>query len=177
MAHGDPKHPKKNPHPMQRYEVIATADAPGPWDKVTGYVSFKVTNLDCVPQDSFTGIRNVPNIDFEFEMTKIGPNTWKGYFYRDSLQDQDYFGRGTCHWSADGVGADFIVRDIEFPSADLLQSILKKGARTTYFKRSDYGNLAITHYGPQSYSSADPNVIEHMEEYFQVTISVKEMTP
>jgi hypothetical protein len=30
MAHGDPKPPKKNPHSVQRYEVIATPDAPGP---------------------------------------------------------------------------------------------------------------------------------------------------
>jgi hypothetical protein len=36
MTHGDPKNPKKNPHPIKRYEVTATTDAPGPWDAVKG---------------------------------------------------------------------------------------------------------------------------------------------
>lgn len=177
MSHGDPEHPKKNPHPVQRYEVTATTDALEAWNSVKGYVSFKVTNLDCVPQDSFTGARNVPNTDFEFEMTKTGPNMWKGYFYRDALQDRDYFGHGICHWSADAIGASFIFGGVEFTSTDLLESVLKEGTRTTYFKRSDYGNPVVTHYGPQSFSSTDHNVIKHIKEYFQITISVREMTP
>ncbi len=60
MAHGDPKNPRKNPHPAQRYEVIATADAPGPWDSVQGAAFFDVTNVACVPKGAFTGGRNVP---------------------------------------------------------------------------------------------------------------------
>ncbi|WP_225563045.1 hypothetical protein [Rhodanobacter sp. DHG33] len=49
MTHGDPTNPKKNSHPIKRYEITATTDAPGPWDSVKGYIAYEVTNPECVP--------------------------------------------------------------------------------------------------------------------------------
>src|SRR5690348_17229322 len=73
MAHGDPNHPRKNPHPAQRYEVIATAKAPGPWDKVKGYISYEVVSPKCTPEDKFLGVHAMPtDVGLEIEMTRVG---------------------------------------------------------------------------------------------------------
>lgn len=177
MAHDDPKHPRKNPHPVQRYEVIATADAPGPWDSVKGYVSFGVTNVNCVPRDPFSGARNVPNTDFEFEMTKVGPNTWKGYFYRDALQDENYFGLGICHWDATQASPVFAVHGETFTAGALLQKALQTGSQTSYFKKNVYLDSAFRGDGALEFSPASPEYIKNPDAFFPVTVIVKEDKP
>ncbi|MEO8809334.1 MAG: hypothetical protein ABI386_03710 [Rhodanobacter sp.] len=93
MTHGDPKNPKKNPHPVKRYEVIATAHAPGPWDAVSGTVFFDVVNLACTPEDKFLGVHAKPrDVAMDFEMARVDEKTWKGHFYRDAMLDEDYYG-------------------------------------------------------------------------------------
>ena len=177
MAHGDPEHPKKNPHPVQRYEVIATADAPGPWDSVKGYVSFKVTNLDCVPQDSFTGARNVPNTDFAFEMMRTGPKTWMGHFYRDALQDEDIFGQGVCKWNVSTVGAEFIVHGKSFTSSDLLTALVNHGSEAAYFKKSDFSNSASNREAALGVSPNNPLYTANPEAFFPITVTVEATKP
>lgn len=177
MAHGDPKHPKKNPHPVQRYEVIATADAPGPWDKVKGYVSFKIVNLACVPQGSFTGARNVPNVNFDFEMTRIGPETWVGYFYRDALQDEDFFDLGICKWDVSTVGADFIARGISFTSSDLFETFINHGPRAGYFRKSAFLNNTMKGEGAPDFSSDNPQYTANPDAFFPITVTVEEIKP
>ena len=177
MSHDDPKNPKKNPHPLKRYEVTATADAPGPWDTVKGYISFQVANVQCVPQDSFTGARNIPNTDFDFEMTRVDEKTWKGYFYRDFLQDEDYFGQGVCHWDTSGVGAEFITHGMSFTSTDLLDVFLRKGPQAEYFKKSQYLNHSSTLNSALVSSADTPEVVQHPDAFFPITVTVKEATP
>ena len=179
MAHSDPNHPKKNPHPVQRYEVIATAKAPGqgPWEKVQGYVSFKVTNVDCVPQDSFTGARNVPNVNFYFEMTRSGPETWAGYFYRDALQDEDFFGRGVCKWGTSTVGVEFIAHGTSFTSSDLLETFVHQGPQTGYFKKSEFLNSTKNGEDALDFSSDNPQYIANPDAFFPIAVTVEEAKP
>lgn len=178
MAHGDPKHPKKNPHPVQRYEVIATADAPGPWDSVHGYISYEVVNPDCTPKDKFLGVNELPqDVGVDIEMTRVDSKTWKGYFFRDAILDEDYYGLGICHWEATNVSANFTAHKAVFGAGDILNVLLQKGPQTEYFKKNDYGNPAIAVYGAQAYSSADPNVTKHLDAFFSVTVAIKEDKP
>lgn len=177
MTHGDPNHPKKNPHPVKRYEVTATADAPGAWDSVKGYIAYEVSNLECVPRGSFTGGQNVPNIDFDFEMTRVDDKTWKGYFYEDLLQDEDYFGLGACHWSVATIGPKFIVHGESFTSGDALSAFLQKNQATEYFKKSDFTDRSFTGDGSLPYSDKNPAYIKNPEAFFPVTVTVKEVMP
>jgi hypothetical protein len=177
MSHGDPKNPKTNPNPVKRYEVTATADAPGPWDSVKGYISYKVINPNCTPEDKFLGVHALPSTEGQhIEMTRVDENTWKGYFYRDFILDEDYYGLGICHWDATSVGGVFVVRGETFGSSSILEDSLHSGPQTSYFKKSDYGNQALVKYGPQDYSAQDTDVIQHPDAYFRITIAVKEAT-
>jgi hypothetical protein len=173
MAHGDPKNPKKNPHPVKRYEVTATVDAPGSWDAVKGYVSFKVANVDCVPQDSFTGARNVPNSNLEFEMTRVDGKTWKGYFYRDLLEDEDYFGLGICHWDVTQASPSFTAHGEDFVPGTGLENTKPY---TEYFKKGDFTNRSQTS-GGYGTTPDDPEVIQHPDAFFPITVTVKEAMP
>lgn len=176
MTHGDPTNPKKNPHPVKRYEVTATADAPGPWDSIKGYIAYEVTNLGCVPRGSFTGGQNVPNTGYDIEMKRVDDKTWRGYFYRDALQDSDYFDLGVCHWDVTSVGTVFVIHGEAFSSSFLLGDFLK-GPQSSYFKKSAYGDMTLVRYGAQDYSISDTDVIQHPDAYFPITVTVKEATP
>ena len=174
--HGDPKHPAVNPHPVKRYEVIATADAPGPWDSVKGMVFFDVVNESCVPSDSFTGGQNIPNTSHDIEMTRVDDKTWKGHFYRDALQDADYFELGVCHWDATGVTPIFITHGEQFSASTWVEVALRKGAQTTYFRKSDFLDSARTMDGLGT-SSANANVVKNPDEFFPIAVTIKEATP
>jgi hypothetical protein len=174
--HGDPKNPEKNPHPVKRYEVTATVDSPGPWDSVKGVVFFDVVNAECVPQDTFTGGRNVPNTSYDFEMVPIGRNTWRGYFYRDALRDDDYFGKGVCHWDATQVAPDFKVDGVGFGSSQLVDEALGS-TQTDYFRKSDLsGHLKGLGSAP-AFSATRPEYKKNPNGFFPITLTIKEANP
>jgi len=173
MTHGDPRNSTKNPHPVKRYEVIATVDAPGSWDSVKGYLSFDVINVDCVPQDSFTGGRNVPTSDYDFEMTRVDDKTWKGHFYRDLLQDKDYFGMGTCHWDVTQASPVFTAHGSNFVPGSGIENV---SPYTEYFKKSDFLNHSLTDVGYGT-TVTDPEIAKNPDAFFRITVTVKEETP
>lgn len=177
MTHGDPKNPKQKPHPVQRYEVIATAEAPGPWDAVKGYISYEVVNAACTPEDKFLGVHRMPQgVGHDIEMTRVGKSVWKGYFYRDFIQNEDYYGLGVCHWDATSVGGVFIVHGETFGSGDTLDVLLQKGPQAEYFKKSDFLDHLRTA-GGYGTTPDDPEVTQHPDAFFPITVSVKEATP
>jgi hypothetical protein len=174
MNHGDPKNPKKNPHPVKRYEVIATSDAPGPWDSVKGSLRYEVTNPECTPENSYVGVHNVPRAVLQdIKMTQVSDTTWRGYFYQDLLQDQNYFGLGACHWSATQVAPIFTVHEAIFGSAQLVNEALK-ASQTIFFKKADFLDRSLKPDALQDFSPVRPEVVQHPEIFFSITVSLKE---
>lgn len=175
MTHGDPENPKQNPHPVKRYEVIATAEAPGPWDSVKGYISYEVVNPACTPEDKFLGVHKLPqDVGHDIEMALVGENTWRGYFYRDFMQDEDYYGLNVCHWDTTSVGGVFSVHGEIFGSGDTLEVLVRKGPQTMYFKKSDFLDRSRT-VGGYGTTPNDPEVTQHPEAFFPITVIVKEV--
>ncbi|MBB5876932.1 hypothetical protein [Xanthomonas sp. 3498] len=177
MTHGSPKNPAKNPHPVKRYEVIATSQAPGPWDSIEGYIGYDVVNKKCLPMDSFLGEQDVPNIGVDIEMTRMDEHTWKGYFYRDALQDEDYYKLGVCHWDVTSVAITAVAKGVRFNWSHTLNTLLRDGLQTSYFKKSVYGDPAAARHGAQTLTAEDPDVVQHPDAYFPVTVVVKDVIP
>lgn len=171
---GDPDDPKRNPHPIKRYELIATAHAPGSWDSVTGTLTY-VVNPDCVPEGFHSRGWLVPNVAYRFEMKPVGHDTWKGYFYRDTFQGDNYFGLGECRWDAAHVTAEFAVHGTTFPEVALLY--FDKDAsfdpKQDYFLKSVFSEKA--HEGGQamSFSHYNSDTSTYPERYFTISASVK----
>jgi hypothetical protein len=178
MTHGDPKNPKKNPHPVKRYEVTAAADAPGPWDSVKGYISYDVINPACTPKDEFLGVHELPqDVGQDIEMTRVDDKTWKGYFYRDFIQDEDYYGLGVCHWDSTSVSAGFTAQGVNFSSGAVFEDFLQKSSQTEYFKKSSYGDRKLIGIGTLDFSAINPEYVKNPNAFFPITVTVKEATP
>jgi hypothetical protein len=181
MTHGDPTKPAKNPHPVKRYEVTATSDAPGPWDSIEGYIGYGIVKADdgiakCVPMDSFLGEQSLTSIGIDIEMTRVNDRTWRGYFYRDALLDEDYYNLGVCHWDVTSVGVAADAQGVRFGWGGLFDE-LHDSPETSYFKKSVYGDQSFARYGAPELTSADPEVIQHPAAYFRTTVTVKESKP
>ena len=183
MTHGDPENPKQNPHPVERYEVIATTEAPGAWDAVRGYLEYQVNNPECTPEGKFLGVHTMPRIvGHDFEMIRMDTRTWKGYFYPDFMQDANYYGLGICHWRPSSISAVFMAHGVAFGSGSVLEDFLRNGPQTTYFKRDDFekgerGDPALTRYGAPNYSAARPEYGKNPADFFPITVTVKAVTP
>ncbi len=178
MAHSDPHNPAKNSHPVKRYEVIATADAPWPWDSVKGYLEYKVSNQECTPEDKFLGVHVMPPmVGHDFEMTRIDEKTWKGYFYRDFLQDGDYYGLGGCKWEPSSVAVAFVAKGVTFSPGSVFEDFLRNISKTEHFKKSDYGDPDSLRYGTLVYSEINPEYLKNKNEFFNITMKVREVAP
>ncbi|ACB28287.1 hypothetical protein [Methylobacterium radiotolerans] len=164
-----------NPHPVKRYEVIATTQAPGPWDSFEGaYIGYDVINKHSVPMIPFIGQQHVPNTGINFPMVHINDQTWRGYFYRDAIQDEDYFNLGVCHWDATSVSVSAIAQGVRFSWGGLFSKLLHDGPETSYFKKTAYGDFSLVRYGAPNYSIVPPENNNDFEEYFPVTIDIIE---
>jgi hypothetical protein len=165
-----------NRHPVKRYEIIATSHAPGPWDSFEGaYIGYDVVNTKCVPMIPFLGAQHVPNTGLKVPMARVGDHTWRGYFYRDALQDEDYFKLGICHWDVTSVGVSAKGKGVMFGWGGLLDEVLRDGIGSRYFKKSAYGNPSLVPYGALELNGDDPEVLENPDAYFLVTIAVREV--
>jgi hypothetical protein len=182
MTHGSPEKPAKNPHPVKRYEVTATTEAPGPWDSIEGYIGYDIVKADdgiakCVPMDSFLGEQSLTSIGVDIEMTRVDDHTWRGYFYRDALQDEDYYNLGVCHWDVTSVSVSTMAQGVRFAWSGPFNDLLHDSPETSYFKKSVYGDRSFARYGAPDYSPLRPEYKQNPSEFFPVTIAVKEVTP
>lgn len=98
---------KLNPAPKQAYELVLTLkDAPGPFVVAEGVAQYDVSNHEsCGRILPATGTAGRITSQEPVELRKVGENEYRGTFYLDRMQDEEYYGRGTCHWALTGVGA------------------------------------------------------------------------
>ena len=151
--------------------------APGSWDSVSGTVFFDVINLECTPKDEFLGVHAKPqDVPIDFKMTRVDEKTWKGYFYRDSMLDEDYYGLGVCHWDANGITPVFIVHGRNFGAATNFSESLKS-PQADYFKKIDFLDRAPTPYGAPDFSAINPEYQKNPSAFFPITVSIKEAMP
>lgn len=168
---------KLNPQPRMRYEITIKVDnAPGPFDRVEGVVDYRVSNENCVPLTPVTGATVAPEKRVPIVLTHSGGNVYKGEIYADLLQDEDYYGKGVCHWSVVAASANLFVKQVDF-SAPLLHDDLLKGKpvnryysnrsyATTRVERVDTGETDRSQYQDEASSTFSITVrTEHRETH------------
>lgn len=91
-----------NPAPRERYRITMTLhDAPGPFASMRALAQYDVENRECLspPKDNPGGrSAPLPTEDIEIPLTRVGENAYEGVLYADYMRDEDYTGRGICHW-------------------------------------------------------------------------------
>ena len=137
---------KLNPEPKQAYRVrIKINDAPGPMKLVSdlniGYIapncSYVISRL--------AGARANPEKKVSSKIDQIGQDEYESIFYLDAVLDEDYFGKGVCHWQTDGFGFAFKasgkLEETRFSFGDFVEDLLKKKTMTKYYWKGAYPYL------------------------------------
>ncbi|MCF7221660.1 hypothetical protein [Marilutibacter chinensis] len=93
---------RENLNPQQAYRLtMRIDDAPGPFQVMVSAVQYDVVNRECLPppKDNPGGRSSpVPTHDIPFELTQVSDGVYTGVVYADGMVDEDYHGRGVCHW-------------------------------------------------------------------------------
>ncbi|MBB6244932.1 hypothetical protein [Rhodanobacter sp. MP1X3] len=165
---------KQNPNPKMRYEITMTVDgAPEPFDSINGYVVYEVVNDACVPLQPGSGARLAPEKSLPLEFTRQG-NVFKGAFYADQLQDEDYFGLGVCHWGIASAGANPKVHNYSFDLGITTDAIRAGKSEVIYFTKKAFLEAA-SHGGDHDGGTVRTDyVAQHPQEFFSITIEARE---
>jgi len=176
----DPNHPSHNPHPTQRYEVTITTDAPEAWDSAKALVFYEVTNWEtCTPEAPvfIGGHLEIPMMqDVEIEITQVGEHRWRGYFYRDLFHDEDYHVLGVCRWDGTQVAPQFFVHGVRFGTGHWVKDALQR-PQVDYFRKSDFLDRSPSPYPAQYFVEADSEYERQPDDFFSITVTVKEDKP
>lgn len=167
---------KLNPHPMQRYEITVTTDAPGPFDKVMGSASYAVSNVECTPKDNFEGVHAIPtDVQHVIQLTRVDNRTYQGFVYLDQVQDDDYFGLGVCHWQLTSASADLEVHGMTFGAGLRLDELKAQESTTWYLLKSEY--LDSSHHETGASVPMNDYIAKHPDKFFSVTVIAKRTEP
>lgn len=102
-------HRRPTPHektsPAQRYIVAISIDGmPSSFDSASARAFYQVTNDDCAPTMAVSGTTDIPNTALDLDVTRASNNRYSATFVLDPFIDEDYFGRGVCHWAFTSIG-------------------------------------------------------------------------
>lgn len=167
---------KRNATPKMRYEVTLTIEnAPGPFDSVTGFMQYEVTNKDCVPVTGapMNPLRLAPMADPKIVFTKVADNVYKAAVYGDYFKDEDYFGLGVCHWSLMAVITSLNINKLSLSPHLSPDELFSQKTITRYFVRQVYlqNDVSIPDLGEPSPANYPP---DRQKDIFSVTLSSKE---
>jgi hypothetical protein len=166
---------KHNPNPKNRYEItMVIKDAPGPFDSVTGFMQYDVSNEQCAPFEKFIGIyRKPPGQNPPISFTRIGNDEYKGTLYLDLLKDEDYYGKGACHWSMVAAIVRLKFQEGTFSQYILQEHIVSQQSTTMFFPKNRYGDNSIKDMSYNGTTMSDI-VAQYRDEFFSVTLSAEE---
>ena len=175
---------KLNPHPKQRYDITMTiANAPGSFASVKSWMQYDVINSQCLPPPDSNpqGTSNHMTRPVPFELTRVSDTEYIGTVYTDFLLDEDYYGRGLCHWKLLNVGVDLkstgAEKETSFLPSISLKDLRARKAVTLHFWERGFPRSAMDDYSDSGMD--DPNKFkpEIRKQLFSITITPKEVQP
>lgn len=133
---------KRNPAPKQPYQIVLSVkDAPGPLTKAEGFIRYEAPDCSYVP-DPIAGVRMNPSHTLPIEYTKVDENTFAATIYADGMLDEDYLGKGVCHWQLMSVNSSLRATgaktDIGYIANLLADEVREQKARTNYYVKYEY---------------------------------------
>lgn len=175
---------KLNPAPKQAYELVLTLkDAPGPFAIVEGVAQYDAINYaDCGRIVPATGTAGRITSQEPVTLHKVGENEYRGTFYPDRMLDEDYYGRGVCHWTLTGVGAMLRATtgetDTRFLTYFKKERMNAGSPLTLYYPKVAYPRAELAANYPAS-GKEDPSAYkeELRNALFSTTTTVQKLVP
>ena len=175
---------KLNPAPQQAYELVLTLkDAPGPFAVIEGVAQYDASNYaDCGRIVPATGTAGRITSQEPVTLHKVGANEYRGRFYLDRMQDEDYYGRGVCHWTLTGVGTMLCATtgeaDTRFLTYFKKERMNAGSPLTLYYPKVAYPRAELAANYPAS-GKEDPSAYkeELRDALFSTTTTVQKLAP
>ena len=179
---------RENPHPRQTYRLeMRLENEPGEFGYVADSLQFNVGNTGCLPPpDSNPGGHTspVPMHMIPLDVARRDDGVYEATVFTDGMMDEDYHGRGVCHWSLVNVqvrlkatGAEGETLFIAHQDGD---DAVAGGHVELFFLKDAYPrHPESTLDDPLLIGRAGRASMAHLgdEELFKVTLSVSEPTP
>lgn len=172
-----------NPTPKRGYGIVVTIEnAPGPFVSVSGGAQYDVSNEgQCGHVNESTGVAERITSHEDVPLTKVSDTEYRGVVYLDRMLDEDYYGRGVCHWelTAASVTLQASGRDGEtlFQPAIMADQLVAGGEAELYFWKGGYPRDSKENYRDSGYSSPDRFKPEIRNDLFKVTIKAQGLQP
>lgn len=164
-------------NPQQAYELLLTLDnPPGPFAVVEGVAQYDVANEEqCGNINPLTGTAERITHQQAIVLQAVGPNQYRGTVYRDLMRDEDYYGRGVCHWQFSGAGALLKASDAagqtRFTHFISAAQIEQGQTATRHYPAGDYPQVAgMADYGQAGKTDADSYVAALRDQLFSATL-------
>ncbi|SMQ93876.1 putative secreted protein [Xanthomonas fragariae] len=174
---------KLNPSPRKAFEVTLTLDkAPGAFGLVRGAAQYDVVNeQECGKIQHETGTAGRITSQEDFVLKKISDTEYRGTVYLDLMQDEDYYGRGVCHWEFSGAsvllkatGAEAETRFLSFIEA---ATVTGQQASTKYYWRERYPRSEMSDFPDMGKRDVEEFKPEIRDNLFTITLAAKEAAP
>lgn len=174
---------KERPHPRKSHQITMTiANAPGPFGMIEGSAQYDVTNLqECGEINSNTGMAYHINTSPPIQWQRLSETEYVGTIHSDLILDEDYYGRGMCHWTLTqararlkATGAEIETRFVPAISAE---EIAAGQPVTWYFPKQRYPVSGIANF--IEFGEKDPSRYksEIRDQLFTITLRLKEVQP
>lgn len=181
---------KLNPAPTQAYEIRLTLanasdlssadDGKSPFTVVEGTAQFDASNgARCGKSNALSG--HVPTLSSHetFQLSRISATEYVGTVYTDMLLNEDYYGRGVCHWALTearvAVRARTDAADTRFVTGLAAQKVLLAGTQVRYFWKGYYPRFEQRQHTDFGRDHLDTVPADKRSEFFTVTLTARKI--
>lgn len=181
---------KLHPVPTQAYEIRLTlanasdlssaADGKSPFTVVEGTVQFDASNgARCGKSNALSG--HVPTLSSHepFRLSRISATEYVGTVYADMLLDEDYYGRGVCHWALTearvALRARADIADTRFVAGLPAEKVLEGGTQARYFWKGYYPRFEDGQHADYGTNQLDAVPADKLNEFFSITLTARKI--
>lgn len=130
-----------DPQARQRVDLsVRIEGAPGPFERVDGHADYRVDNPACVPLTAIAGATVVPEQRVPVSFAPAADGSYHAEVLTDRFRDEDYYGKGVCHWALVAVTADLRHEQVDFSPAIHLADIVAGHDVVKHFSNKSYAN-------------------------------------
>lgn len=181
-ARGEESLRNLNPSPRKGYDVrIVLKDPPGPFAEIDAAAQYDVVNAgECGEPQPISGA--VPRISTSeaVKLQRVSETEFVGRVFTDQVLDEDYYGRGVCHWKF--VETRVSLRESSDPMATSFvaaidaEEIIERASSATFFSAVHYPKAEIDNYANFGHESLDHVDAKDRGEFFEVVMSATEVS-
>jgi hypothetical protein len=156
------------------------ADGKSPFAEVEGTVQFDASNgARCGKSNAPSG--HVPTLSSHepFRLSRLSATEYVGTVYADMLLDEDYYGRGVCHWALTGARVALRARtdiaDTRFVAGLPAKEVLAGGTQARYFWKGYYPRFEVGQHSDYGTNQLDAVRADKLNEFFTVTLTARKI--